>query len=102
LARSNEVIKQCHNGRVHDPTELALGSARNLSNAVLCAVVVVPGAVLAAALFAAEAPWHPLVVANVIFALNIDLLFWLIALAQRSTWLIDPHWTTPLHTNAPL
>lgn len=37
--------------------------------------------------------WHPLVLLNVIFFVNVTLLFWLISLIQRSTWLIDPYWT---------
>ncbi|GJP32351.1 hypothetical protein CLOM_g16948 [Closterium sp. NIES-68] len=28
-----------------------------------------------------------------LFALNVDVLFWVISLLQRSTWLIDPYWT---------
>jgi steroid 5-alpha reductase family enzyme len=36
---------------------------------------------------------HPIVAVNVLFFLNVCVLFWLIALAQRSTWLIDPYWT---------
>ena len=51
---------------------------------------------------------------NVVFFVNVTLLFWLIALAQRSTWLIDPYWTLlpvlmglyywahPAHTGDPL
>jgi hypothetical protein len=36
---------------------------------------------------------RPMLMANILFALNVDALFWLISLAQRSTWLIDPYWT---------
>ncbi|ELR17431.1 uncharacterized protein ACA1_061710 [Acanthamoeba castellanii str. Neff] len=36
---------------------------------------------------------HPLALLNVLFFLNVDVLFWLISLFQGSTWLIDPYWT---------
>ncbi|XP_077247460.1 uncharacterized protein C594.04c-like [Tasmannia lanceolata] len=36
---------------------------------------------------------HPLLLANILFFLNIDLLFWLIGLIQSSNWLIDLYWT---------
>ncbi|KAL6970410.1 hypothetical protein U1Q18_030110 [Sarracenia purpurea var. burkii] len=36
---------------------------------------------------------HPLLLANVLFFLNVNLLFWLIALVQSSHWLIDVYWT---------
>jgi steroid 5-alpha reductase family enzyme len=36
---------------------------------------------------------HPIAAVNVGFFANVCLLFWLISLAQRSTWLIDPYWT---------
>jgi steroid 5-alpha reductase family enzyme len=36
---------------------------------------------------------HPLLTANLLFFLFVDLHFWLIALFQRSSWLIDPYWT---------
>ncbi len=36
---------------------------------------------------------HPIATVNVLFFLNVCLLFWLLSLAQRSTWLIDPYWT---------
>lgn len=35
---------------------------------------------------------RPVVFENIVFFLNVDVLFWLISLAQRSTWLIDPWW----------
>jgi len=37
--------------------------------------------------------YHPLVYVNVVFMLNVCILFWLISLVQKSTWLIDPYWT---------
>ena len=36
---------------------------------------------------------HPILAANLFFFLFVDLQFWLIALGQRSSWLIDPYWT---------
>jgi steroid 5-alpha reductase family enzyme len=36
---------------------------------------------------------HPLLMANVLLFINLDVFFWLANLAQDSTWLIDPYWT---------
>ncbi|CAI9260270.1 unnamed protein product [Lactuca saligna] len=36
---------------------------------------------------------HPLILANTIFFLNIDVGFWLISLLQSSNWMIDLYWT---------
>jgi steroid 5-alpha reductase family enzyme len=36
---------------------------------------------------------HPLLTANLLFFLFVDLQFWMISLIQRSSWLIDPYWT---------
>ena len=36
---------------------------------------------------------HPILAANVFFFVFVDVLFWAIALVQRSSWLIDPYWT---------
>jgi steroid 5-alpha reductase family enzyme len=36
---------------------------------------------------------HPVLTANLVFLLFVDVQFFLIALFQRSTWLIDPYWT---------
>ncbi len=36
---------------------------------------------------------HPVLTANLLFFLFVDLQFWAIALVQRSSWLIDPYWT---------
>lgn len=36
---------------------------------------------------------QPIVAVNILFFVNVCVLFWLISLAQRSTWLIDPYWT---------
>ncbi|KAL1823877.1 hypothetical protein ACET3Z_010655 [Daucus carota] len=35
----------------------------------------------------------PLLLPNILFFLNVNLLFWLIALVQSSHWLIDLYWT---------
>ncbi|KAL8149222.1 uncharacterized protein C594.04c [Apium graveolens] len=36
---------------------------------------------------------HPLLLANILFFFNVNLLFWLIALVQSSHWMIDLYWT---------
>ncbi|KAK1420309.1 hypothetical protein QVD17_21807 [Tagetes erecta] len=36
---------------------------------------------------------HPLILANTLFFLNVDLGFWLISLLQSSNWMIDLYWT---------
>ncbi|GFY90164.1 3-oxo-5-alpha-steroid 4-dehydrogenase [Actinidia rufa] len=36
---------------------------------------------------------HPLLLANILFFLNVNLLFWFIGLLQSSHWLIDVYWT---------
>ncbi|XP_027353002.1 uncharacterized protein LOC113863570 [Abrus precatorius] len=36
---------------------------------------------------------HPLLLANVLFFFNVNLLFWVIALIQSCHWMIDPYWT---------
>jgi len=36
---------------------------------------------------------HPLIMANILMFINMDVLFWLASLVQNSTWLIDPYWT---------
>jgi steroid 5-alpha reductase family enzyme len=36
---------------------------------------------------------HPILSVNILFFLNVCVVFWLISLVQRSTWLIDPCWT---------
>jgi len=43
--------------------------------------------------WAAFALHHPIATVNFLFFVNVDLLFFVIALAQRSAWLIDPYWT---------
>ena len=36
---------------------------------------------------------NPLVTVNLLFFVNVCIGFWLVALVQRSSWLIDPYWT---------
>uniref|UniRef100_J3LV60 Uncharacterized protein n=1 Tax=Oryza brachyantha TaxID=4533 RepID=J3LV60_ORYBR len=36
---------------------------------------------------------HPLLVANLVFLFNVDLLFWLIGNLLSNHWLIDLYWT---------
>lgn len=36
---------------------------------------------------------HPIALANALFFVNVDILFWVISLLQNSTWLIDLYWT---------
>ena len=36
---------------------------------------------------------HPVLTVNLLFFLFVDIQFFLIALVQKSTWLIDPYWT---------
>ncbi|KAK8693686.1 hypothetical protein V6N13_071258 [Hibiscus sabdariffa] len=36
---------------------------------------------------------HPLLLANVFFFLNVNVLFWLIGFIQSSNWMIDLYWT---------
>ncbi|KAI5078933.1 hypothetical protein GOP47_0006604 [Adiantum capillus-veneris] len=36
---------------------------------------------------------HPLALLNLLFFFNVSVLFWVVSLVQRSTWLIDLYWT---------
>lgn len=36
---------------------------------------------------------HPIAFANILFLINVTFGFWLVGVAQRSFWLIDPYWT---------
>ncbi|WJX80475.1 hypothetical protein P8452_63469 [Trifolium repens] len=36
---------------------------------------------------------HPLLLVNILFFFNVNVLFWLIAQIQSSHWMIDPYWT---------
>ncbi|GAB4861482.1 hypothetical protein Ancab_036684 [Ancistrocladus abbreviatus] len=36
---------------------------------------------------------HPVLLANALFVLNVNFLFWVIGLLQSSHWMIDPYWT---------
>lgn len=35
---------------------------------------------------------HPFLTSNILFFINVCVLFWIISLLQGSTWLIDPYW----------
>lgn len=45
------------------------------------------------ALWCAVGHQAPFVTTNILFFLNVCVLFWFLSLVQRSTWLIDPYWT---------
>jgi steroid 5-alpha reductase family enzyme len=93
-----------------------LWGRQNLKNGLLLLLVPVPGVVATRALFhyfepgaipddpglggvesvataAAFLLHHPIVWVNLVFFCNVCVLFWLLALVQRSSWLIDPYWT---------
>lgn len=99
-----------------EPRNHPLRGRRNLFNATITLLAPIPAVVCATLLFgwfdSGEIPpdpgwiWprsadqcaalllhHPILAANVFFFVFVDLQFWLIALAQRSSWLIDPYWT---------
>jgi len=82
-------------------------SAASIFNAILCFGVVIPPACYAWYLKNecgdASDAWppadacalylhYPVLCVNVFYFVVVDVLFWLIYLAQNSTWLIDPHW----------
>jgi steroid 5-alpha reductase family enzyme len=79
-------------------------SAKNLINLALPVVAPLPSFLVAVWVFAelrgdgdgvlsAFVHAHPIVQVNVLFFLNVCVLFWMLSLIQRSTWLIDPYWT---------
>ena len=91
-------------------------SMKNLLNALLCAVVLVPSIILTRHLYTACSPktsdasdllsatlgsaqWckiainRPIKFANLLFFSNVTVGFWIIGLVQHSFWLIDPYWT---------
>ncbi|MBW2423733.1 MAG: DUF1295 domain-containing protein [Deltaproteobacteria bacterium] len=99
-----------------DLEDYPIRGRRNLTNLALALWVPIPAFVFTIALFrwfegapipadpglvwpdsldeaAALLLHHPLLTANLLFFLFVDLHFWLIALFQRSSWLIDPYWT---------
>ncbi|MCA9519901.1 MAG: DUF1295 domain-containing protein, partial [Myxococcales bacterium] len=63
------------------------------------ASVAVPRSLFAIELYLSLDGWraialhHPILYVNLVFFLNVCVLFWLLSLIQRSTWLIDPYWT---------
>ncbi|CAK0881748.1 unnamed protein product [Prorocentrum cordatum] len=84
-------------------------SGKNLTNALLCSVAVMPSILFVRVyLFAASdcnSPAavsttarcylfeRPFVAVNVMFFVNVSVGFWLIGWVQKSMWLIDPYWT---------
>jgi len=86
-------------------------SAKNLFNALLCAVAVVPSIAAtvvayircdptqtddwdgAAEIFCSVAMGNPIAWANVLFFVNVSVGFWVVGLLQHSFWLIDPYLT---------
>jgi steroid 5-alpha reductase family enzyme len=89
---------------------------KNLVNLAILVLVPLPGILASAWLFTYFAPgaippdpgWegiqgrdtlsafllhHPISAIHLLFFVNVCVLFWLLALVQRSTWLIDPYWT---------
>ncbi len=88
-------------------------SRKNITNALLCLLALSPSFIATWVCYtrcppeatatlpfatAAEAACGiamgcPLAFANILFFVNVSVLFWLIGLVQRSFWLIDPYWT---------
>nr|GEW62632.1 hypothetical protein CTI12_AA240820 [Tanacetum cinerariifolium] len=73
---------------------------RNLKNALIAFVVPLPS-ILFYKFFLSNNnhliwSWcnnHPLLLANILFFFNINVLFWIISLIQSSNWMIDVYWT---------
>lgn len=111
---------QCDDSRVQtglpDTTTWPRLGRDNLTNAALAALIPLPSVLATWLLFNwfGDAPipaapawrdvadadglaaWflhHPLWALNLLVFIGFDLLFWVAALAQRSSWLIDPYWT---------
>ncbi len=86
-----------------DPARVPFSSPRNLGNAALVVAVAIPPFFLARLLGLACDPGasamcrfgveHPIAAVQIIFFLTVTVLFWLISIVQKSTWLIDPYWT---------
>ncbi|KAK6921519.1 Protein of unknown function DUF1295 [Dillenia turbinata] len=74
--------------------EVRNGSGSNLKNAAIALVVPLPSIIFYLEFLQHHTcSLHPLVLANALFFLNVDLLFWLIGLLQSSHWMIDLYWT---------
>ncbi|MGH0035296.1 MAG: DUF1295 domain-containing protein [Myxococcota bacterium] len=97
-----------------DVRDQPLLGARNLGHAALVLLAPAPAVAAALALFGASdsvgadpgwrgvtslatfTAWlfhHPIAAANLLYLVFVNLVFWAIALVQRSSWLIDPYWT---------
>ncbi|XP_057766109.1 uncharacterized protein C594.04c-like [Salvia miltiorrhiza] len=85
-------------------TTIAMGS-KNLRNAAVALLAPLPSIIFYLTFLrrhsATDDPlsplwaWcynHPLLLANILFFLNVDLLFWLVGLLQSSHWMIDLYW----------
>lgn len=80
-------------------------SVKNVANGVLMAIALLPSFVLAICrrrcpTEAASLAWwctvadrSPILAVNALFFLNVSVGFYIVGLAQRSFWLIDPYWT---------
>jgi len=88
----------------HEPT-----SSKNITNALICATALFPSFIITTLIYAtcessnsydtildsicSVSLSYPLILSNALFFINVTIGFWLIGLAQRSFWLIDPYWT---------
>jgi len=87
-------------------------SEKNIMNAMLCAVILIPSFIATHYLYTEcdpEVPpvydagnveaacslaiHEPILFANTLFFINVTLGFWFVGLLQKSFWLIDPYWT---------
>lgn len=79
------------------------GGLKNLINAVVCLLAAAPSVLFTVWLFgvcsssSSSCPTRlfssPILTVNLMFGLNVDVLFWIVGIYQRSFWLIDPYWT---------
>jgi len=88
----------------HEPT-----SFKNLANAFICVTALFPSFITTTLIYTlceesdsydtildsicSVSLSYPLILSNALFFINVTIGFWLIGLAQRSFWLIDPYWT---------
>lgn len=74
-----------------------MGCTSNLKNAVIAFLAPLPSILFYLSFINnATHPFcyrHPLLLVNLLFFFNVNILFWLIALIQSSHWMIDPYWT---------
>lgn len=77
---------------------MKMGCTSNLKNAVIAFLAPLPSIIFYLSFInnATDHPFcyrHPLLLVNLLFFFNVNILFWLIALIQSSHWMIDPYWT---------